>query len=67
MEDEPAACPAIEVHRDVSSAGVRLRTTEWRAPTPIPETIPAVIILPGVLSPRVSFKAMAQCMVPEFR
>jgi len=61
------APPAIEVHRDVSSAGVRLRTTEWRAPDTDHEATAAVIILPGVLSPRASFKEMAECMVPEFR
>lgn len=56
----------MEVHHDVSSAGVRLRCTEWRAQGD-DQRRPAVIALPGVLGPRRSFAPLARCLADEFR
>lgn len=65
-ESARAASP-IEVHRDVSASGVRLRATEWRDERePEARQIP-VIALPGVLSPRESYARLAVRMVPHFR
>ncbi len=56
----------VEVHRDVSSGVVRLRTTEWRAPHVDPNSTP-IVALPGVLAPRLSYRALARCLSSEFR
>lgn len=57
---------AIEVHRDVSSGVVRLRTTEWKAPS-LGEDAPAILMLPGVLAPRLSFRPIALELCHAFR
>jgi len=56
----------IEVHRDVSSGVVRLRTTEWSGPQVEPNSI-AIVALPGVLAPRLSFRSMALQLSSQFR
>lgn len=55
-----------EVHRDVTSAGVRLRATEWVSPHGSNDA-PAIVALPGALSPRTSFAALARALQPSFR
>ncbi len=60
-EDAPT-----EVHRDVSSGGVRLRATEWCS-TDNSSCEHTVIALPGILAPRYSFAPLAKEMVPDFR
>lgn len=66
MNDADSTSETIEVHRDVSSAGVRLRCTEWRT---LDDGLdkPAIIALPGVLSPRHSFAEVARSLADEFR
>jgi pimeloyl-ACP methyl ester carboxylesterase len=58
--------PPIEVHRDVFSGIVRLRTTEWRGPLVDPSSTP-IVALPGVLAPRISFRALATRLAETFR
>jgi pimeloyl-ACP methyl ester carboxylesterase len=60
------ASAAHEVHRDVSSGVVRLRTTEWRTSSTPEESTP-IVMLPGVLAPRLSYRAVAQRLAPRFR
>ena len=66
MNDADSTSETIEVHRDVSSAGVRLRCTEWRT---LDDGLdkPAITALPGVLSPRYSFAEVARSLADEFR
>lgn len=66
VEPETSWQQGNEVHRDVTSAGVRLRTTEWMSENPDPEA-EAVVALPGVLSPRTSFGPLARALLPRFR
>ncbi len=65
--DEAGPVEPIEVHRDVSSAGVRLRTTEWSRPDSTYGETATIVALPGVLSPRFSFRKLAEQLCPEFR
>lgn len=62
----PASTPCIETHQDVSSGVVRLRTTEWRTEKTGDDEA-AVVILPGALSPRLSFRRLAQGLAPHMR
>lgn len=56
----------IETHQDVSSGVVRLRTTEWNTRTTNQDE-PAVLMLPGALAPRQSFRRVAQGLAPHVR
>lgn len=56
----------IEVHRDVFSGVVRLRTTEWRSETVDPSSSP-IVALPGLLAPRISFRSIATRLAADFR
>lgn len=68
LRDAPHSAPApvLETHQDVSSGVVRLRTTEWRTDQTGDEE-PAVVMLPGALSPRLSFRRVAQGLAPHMR
>jgi pimeloyl-ACP methyl ester carboxylesterase len=55
-----------ELVHDVTSGGVRLRITEWIHPGTERDPVP-LVALPGVLSPRASFRALAAAMGPSFR
>jgi len=55
-----------EMHRDVFSGVVRLRTTEWRGPAVDPQSIP-IVALPGVLAPRLSYRPLARRLAETFR
>lgn len=61
-----ASTACIEAHQDVSSGVVRLRTTEWRTDQTRDEQ-PAILMLPGALSPRLSFRKVAQGLAPHMR
>lgn len=61
------ATSLIEVHRDVSASGVRLRATEWKGERDKEPCAVPVVALPGVLSPRESYARLAARMVPQFR
>lgn len=60
----PDACS--ETHQDVSSGVVRLRTTEWRTDQ-VSDDEQAVLMLPGALSPRLSFRRVAQGLAAHMR
>lgn len=62
----PGSSACIEAHQDVSSGVVRLRTTEWRTEQTRDED-PAVLMLPGAFSPRLSFRRVAQGLAPHMR
>lgn len=64
---EPAVGNApTEVHRDVSSGGIRLRATEW-AGSGEASGDRTIIALPGMLAPRYSFAPLARELSPSFR
>ncbi len=59
-----SAC--IETHQDVSSGVVRLRATEWRTEQSSDDEAP-VLMLPGALSPRTSFRKVAEELAKRMR
>lgn len=58
--------PVQSIERDVTVAGVRLRTTEWSRPYPTGQEEP-VILIHGALSPRASLEPMARRLGSRFR
>ena len=66
VEPETSQQQSSEVHRDVTSAGVRLRATEWVSLNPAHDAEP-IVALPGALSPRTSFGPLARALLPHFR
>lgn len=56
----------IETHRDVSAGGLRLRTTEWSS-AQLDAEAEAILVLPGVLTPRLSFRPLAPYLASHFR
>jgi len=58
--------PLLEVHRDVTAAAIRLRTTEWSTQPGNPQ-VEAIVALPGAFAPRASFRALAQHLGQRFR
>ncbi len=61
---DPGGPEIEESHQDVSSGTVRLRATEWR--TRSARATP-LLILPGALSSRLSFRALAQHLASDFQ
>lgn len=64
--DSDGGAATSEVHRDVSSGVVRLRATEWQV-RDVPADGTPIVMLPGLLAPRLSFRALAQRLAPHFR
>ncbi len=66
-DDDPQnADVPTEAHQDVSSGVVRLRTTEWRTATSREDEAP-ILMLPGALATRLSFRQVARWLAPHVR